>query len=163
MPNPREHVPTWVRAVAAQLETYLRVASTLAPPGSAIVAGQPTGWYAPSPDGPVEGRSPWVHMSDIAVDCVGETLVLTFAWNNAGDGSRYVLPMTTPEADGIAGADALITRLDYFLRLAVARQSHRRSRERGDVGCHGELTPVVADFTTPRWLRCSAFPAVFER
>ncbi|GGK54909.1 hypothetical protein [Nocardia camponoti] len=99
--------------VAAELEGYLRAASALPPPVEISGARQPAGWYVRSPEAPVEGRTPWVHMRGIAVDCVGETLILTFSWKQ--DAPRYVLPMTTNDRDAITGSDALITRLDFFL------------------------------------------------
>ncbi|MFD3508228.1 hypothetical protein [Nocardia sp. NPDC058666] len=112
-----EPVPTWMRDVAADLETYLHAASALPPPAPTTGTGGQNGWYATLPGGPVEGRTPWVHMSDIAIDCMGGALVLTFTWkpDDSDDAPRYILPMTTMEADEITGSDALITRLDYLL------------------------------------------------
>ncbi|MFD3702515.1 hypothetical protein ACFWUP_05160 [Nocardia sp. NPDC058658] len=135
MPIPTERVPTWVHRIAAELEGYLRAASALPPPATTTAAG----WSATSPDSPVEGRSPWVHMSDIAVDCVGETIVLTFTWksDDPDDAGRYLLPMTTMEADEITGSDALITRLDYFL------DSHWRGDHTVDLG-NGVVLAVMA-------------------
>ncbi|MFE1592383.1 hypothetical protein [Nocardia sp. NPDC058705] len=139
MPIPTERVPTWVHRVAVELESYLRAASALPPPASTTVAGRSTGGYAPSPNSPVEGRSPWVHLSDIAVDCVGETIVLTFTWKlDDPDAGRYLLPMTTMEADEITGSDALITRLDYFL------DSHWLGNHTVDLG-NGVVLVVMAN------------------
>ncbi|MFD3458252.1 hypothetical protein ACFWVM_00915 [Nocardia fluminea] len=56
-------------------------------------------------------------MADIVVDCVGKAVILSFTWKEDDPvaAPRYLLPMTTMEADEVTGSDALITRLDLFL------------------------------------------------
>ncbi|MGW4370556.1 hypothetical protein ACWEKT_33420 [Nocardia takedensis] len=136
----REDAPDRARVIAAELETYLRAAAALPAPAPPVTdPEQATGWYSTPPGGPVEGRTPWIHMSDIHVDCIGSTFVLTFTWKPDGpeNPTRYLLPMTTGRADEVTGSDALLTRLDFFL------DSPWRDRDTVDLG-HGVTLVVMA-------------------
>ncbi|MBF6125895.1 hypothetical protein [Nocardia brasiliensis] len=114
--------PSWIVEVAEALQDYLRQASAL-PAAAVSRPDATTGWYAQPPSTPVTGRTPWIHMTEISVVCAGESVVLTFGWELDQDpAQRYVLPMTTLEADATTGSDALITRLDLFLDTSNWRQ-----------------------------------------
>ncbi|MGN2638685.1 hypothetical protein ACTD5D_21430 [Nocardia takedensis] len=140
MSNRAEDAPDWARAVAAELESYLRAAAALPAPAPPVVDPDlPSGWYSTPPGGSVEGRTPWIHMSDIHVDCIGATFVLTFTWrqDESPNVPRYLLPMTAMRADAITGSEALLTRLDFFLDTSW------RSRNTVDLG-HGVTLVVMA-------------------
>ena len=98
------------------LADYLQEASTMPTPASPAATAPPDGWYAPAAAAPASGRSPWIHIAAISVGCVDEAIILGFRWKpDLPATTRYLLPMTTMEADPVSGSDALITRLDLFL------------------------------------------------
>ncbi|WP_280493998.1 hypothetical protein [Nocardia farcinica] len=119
--------PSWVIDIAESLRGYLEAAAALPPPAAPPIAGRAgTGWYAEAPDAPLAGRTPWIHLRDIAVSCIDEVIIVAYRWrrDDPATAPRYLLPLTTTQTDTMTGTDELITRLDLFLDSGHWREQH---------------------------------------
>ncbi|MGW4326589.1 hypothetical protein ACWEKR_11925 [Nocardia sp. NPDC004573] len=116
-----------MQGIAQALENYLREAAAMpSSTAGAVEEASAAGWYAPPPGSPTGGRTPWIHLADVSVTCMGTAVVIAFRWkpDEPTTAPTYLLPMTTMEADPTTGSDALITRLDIFLDSDRWRERH---------------------------------------